>query len=123
MDELVEKYIKLRDKKAQIKARYDEEKAGIEGAMTKLENVLLLNFHKLGVESVKTPAGTAYMSTRTSCTIADWEEFAAFMDEHDRYDMQEKRVSKKVVEEYRQVNNALPPGLNWREEQTINIRR
>jgi hypothetical protein len=37
--------------------------------------------------------------------------------------MLERRASKSAVEQYRDTNDELPPGLNWREEITVNIRR
>jgi hypothetical protein len=37
--------------------------------------------------------------------------------------MLERRVSKAAVEQYKDEHGNLPPGINWREEITINVRR
>ena len=35
----------------------------------------------------------------------------------------EVAVVKSAVEQYKSVNQELPPGINWREERVVNIRR
>lgn len=123
IDELVEKYIALRDKKAAIKAEYDAKVARIEEVMDKAEAAMLKKFEELGVENVKTKAGTAYKSVRSSATVADWDSFLHFVKQQDAWEMLEHRASKKAVEEYKAANDDLPPGINWRAEVTINVNR
>jgi hypothetical protein len=69
--ELVEKYIQCRDKKAEYKAEYDLKVAKVEEAMDKIENKFLEVFASTGMESIRTEFGTAFASSRTSCTVAD----------------------------------------------------
>lgn len=120
---LVEKYVKLRDKKAQMKAAYDKEVASIDTLLDKVEGKLLEYFNESGIESIRTEAGTAFKSTRASATIADWDAFFAFVMQTENYQMLEHRASKTAVAEYKTANEDLPPGINWREEVTVNIRR
>lgn len=123
LNELVEKYILLRDRKADLKRDYEGKVAALDKVMEKMEAVLLDAFQTSGVESVRTAAGTAYKSTRTSATVADWDAFFAFVKEHQAFELIERRCSKTAVEQYRAANDDLPPGLNWREEAVVNIRR
>ena len=123
VEELVEKYITLRDKKARIKAAYQEKTGAVDAAMTQIEGILMKTFKELGVDSFKTKAGTAYTSTRTSTSVADWDSFLGFIQANEAWEMLERRASKSAVEQYRDTNDELPPGLNWREEITVNIRR
>jgi hypothetical protein len=37
--------------------------------------------------------------------------------------MIEKRCSKVGVEQYRAEHDEVPPGINWREERVVNVRR
>lgn len=123
MEELVEKYIRLRDAKAQLKAEYTQKAAKLDDILDRIEAVLLQQFSEFGMESVRTKAGTAYKSTRVSATVADWDSVLAFIKKNDLWQMLEHRVSKQAVEQFKEVNGDLPPGVNWREEVVVNIRR
>lgn len=123
MQALVEKYIQLRDAKAKITAASKEKVAGIDTILLKIEAALLADFTALGVDNVKTAAGTAYKSTKTSATVADREAFLAYVRDNDRWDMLDAKANKTTVGEFVEEHQNLPPGVNWREEITINVRR
>jgi hypothetical protein len=120
---LVERYVQLRDKKAELKAKYDGEVAHIERALEKCEQYMLAHLNEQGAESVKTKAGTFYKTQRTSVTVADWDAYFSWLRENDMWSMLEHRANKSAVEEYKAVHDDLPPGLNWRAEHVINVRR
>jgi hypothetical protein len=123
MSELVEKYIQLRDKKSEYKAEYDAKVSIIEALLNKIEGKFLQVFEESGMDSVKTEAGTAYKSTRISVTTGDKDAFMEFVRTNDEWPLLEVRPSKSAVEEYRAAHDDLPPGINWRAEQVVNIRR
>lgn len=123
INEIVDKYIVLRDKKASIKKEYDEKAAKIDQVMEKMEGVILKHFDETGAESLRTEAGTAYKSNRTSATVADWDAFLAHVQKHEAWELLEHRAAKKAVEEYKAANDDVPPGVNWRSEIVVNIRR
>lgn len=123
VDAVVSKYVKLRDLKAEKKSAYDDSVKDIDAAMAKCELYLLRTMQEMGLESVRTEAGTAYKTVKTSAQVADWDMALAFIRDNELWEMLEKRVSKKLVEQYKEEKNDLPPGINWREELTVNIRR
>jgi hypothetical protein len=123
LSDLVAKYIELRDKKAQMKAEYDEKAAKLDAVLDQIEGTLLKTFDTAGMDSVKTPFGTAYTTTQTSATIADPDVFREFVKKNDAWDMFQNRVSKTAVEQYKAVHDDVPPGVNWREERVVNVRR
>lgn len=124
ISELVAKYIELRDKKAEIKAEYDGKVAKIDEVLNKIEGKFLEVFEQTGMDSVKTEFGTAYSSLRTSASIADREAFMEFVKNHDEWPLLEVRCSKAAVEQFKDANdNVLPPGVNWRAERVVNVRR
>lgn len=123
IDELVESYIALRDKKAAIKAAYDSKVASIDEMLRKVEATLLAHFQETGAESVNTAVGTAYKTTKTQVSTADWDTFLAFVIDHKAWDMVERRPAKNACLEWEEENTTLPPGLNKRVEVTINIMR
>lgn len=123
MEELVEKYIKLRDTKAQLSADFKSRTAKLDEVIGKIEGVLLSQFMDLGMESVRTKAGTAYKSTRVSATVADWDNVLDFIQRNELWNMLEHRVNKTAVEQFKEEHGDLPPGVNWREEVVVNVRR
>lgn len=123
INKLVTSYITLRDKKAQIKAKYDNEVAKVEEVMKRVEGALLQHFETNNVEAVSTAAGTAYTATRSSATVADRDVFREFILGTDNWQLADIRASKKAIEEYRNVHQELPPGINFSTERVVNIRR
>lgn len=125
LDELVANYIKLRDKKSQLKKQYDEKVAKVDAVMDKMEAIILKTFQASGIDSARTDAGTAYISTRTSATVASREELFQWIQEdfEERSIFLENRVSKVAVEQFKAANDDLPPGVNFRSELVVGVRR
>lgn len=122
-EQIVEMYIRLRDKK---KEKDDAHKAAMEtinDALKSAEATLLAAFQANGMESVNTKFGTAYKSVRSSAKVEDWDRTLAFILSGGHFEMLEKRVAKTAVEAYRDEHNILPPGIGWSEELTVNVRR
>ena len=146
---VVERYIALRDEKAAVAERHKAELAPITEAMETIEKWLLAQMDTMGVDSLKTPAGTPYKSITKSVKMADPEAFKRFvfsplvealgnaatsqgMQLPDLYsllssgvfwDMIDFRCGKKGVVEYTEQNGTLPPGVTMDSFTTINIRR
>lgn len=123
LSELVAKYIELRDKKAQIKAEYDGKVAKLDENLDKIEAVLLKTFDSTGMDSAKTEFGTAYTSTRTTASVANPDVFMKYVIANEAWHLLEKRAAKSGVEQYKAEHDDVPPGVSWRSERTINIRR
>lgn len=121
--DLVERYIALRDKKAQIAQEAKARCGQIDAALEKAEGALLAFFQENGMDAASCSAGTAYSSSRTSATVADWDATLGFIKENEAWHMLERRVAKTAIEEYIKAEGDLPPGVNWREEVVINVRR
>jgi chromosome segregation ATPase len=123
MEELVSKYIELRDVKAQLKSKFDQKVSKIDAVLDRIESAILAEFTESGVESCRTKAGTAYKQVRSSAGVADWERVLQYIQQHELWHMLERRVNKSAVEQFKEANGDLPPGVNWREEVVINVRR
>jgi ribosomal protein S24E len=123
ISELVAKYVEVRDKKAQMKAEYDGKIAKVDEVLDKIEAALLKTFETTGMDSVRTEFGTAYTSTKTTASIADPDAFMTFCKENDAWHMLQKRCAQAAVEQYKDEHEVLPPGIDWRVEKTVNIRR
>ena len=123
LDEVIERYIALRDRKAALKARYEEEAGKLDAAMTQCEAYIGKELERTGATSLKTKFGTAYFQNRSSATVADWDSLLTWILEKDMLNMLERRVSKAAVDEYIAAHSDLPPGVNYRQERVVNIRR
>lgn len=123
VDELVSAYIKLRDKKAKMTADFKDSVAPIDDAMARCEAFLLSTLNAMGLESTRTPYGTAYTTTAVSATVADWPLVLDYVKKNELWPMLEKRVSKDFVRAFKAEHNDIPPGINWTETRVLNIRR
>lgn len=125
LDELVGKYIELRDKKDKMKADFKTKTAQLDATLDKIEALLLATFNETGMESVRTDMGTAYKTSRVSTTVADRDVYFNWVGEdyENRRVFLESRCNKTAVEDYKTANNALPPGVNWSETAVVNFRR
>jgi hypothetical protein len=123
LDELVKAYIEVRDKKAEIKAQYEAKAAKADAVLDKIEAKLLQTFDEIGMDSCKTEFGTAYTSHRSTSSVADKEVFMNFVKDNEEWPLLEVRAAKSGVEQYKEAHGDLPPGVNYRVERTINIRR
>jgi hypothetical protein len=123
LSEAVELYIKMRDKKAELKAEFDAKVAPLNEKMDKLEAKLLDVFNQTGMDSVKTESGTAYTTTRVTASVADKDVFMTHFRENDDWGLLEVRASKTAIEQYRSVHDDIPPGISMREERVVNVRR
>jgi phage host-nuclease inhibitor protein Gam len=123
LSEAVSLYIKMRDRKAELKAEFDAKVAPLNEKMDKLEAKLLHVFNETGMDSVKTESGTAYATTRVTASVADKEIFMAHVRAHDDWGLLEVRTSKTAIDQYRSVHDDIPPGVSMREERVVNVRR
>ena len=123
LDDIVTKYLALRDKKKVFKDEYDTKVAEIDAALERIESFMLKHMDEHGLERLPTGAGTAYKSIRTSVSAADWDSFLDFVRSNDAWSMLERRPSKTAVEEYLAENDDLPPGVNISRAVVCNIRR
>mgnify|MGYP003450704267 CR=1 FL=1 len=82
IDELAEKYAKIRDKVAELEAAHKEKLAPFKAAMDKIEQHMLGMFNEQGTENAKTAFGTFYKQAATSATVAD--KYAAMKEVYDR---------------------------------------
>lgn len=123
IETIIEKYVALRDKKAELTAAYKQSVEKIDAGMDRCENFLMATMQRIGVDSFKTKFGTAYKTTKTSAQVADWDMTLGFIRDGGHWAMLTKNVSKDFVKAYKEEHNDLPPGINWRVETAINVKR
>ena len=75
VEEITRKYIELRDRKAEITKRHQEELAPLNEAMNNIEAWLLNQMNTLGVDTLKNKAGTPYKANSNSVHLTDGAAF------------------------------------------------
>lgn len=123
IDDIVERYIKIRDEKKALKEQYDASVAKLDLAMEKIEAFLLKKMQDQGLESLPTGAGTAYKSVRASATVADKPMFRQFCIDNDAWHLADLRASAAEVRKHLDETEDLPPGINFSQHVTVNVRR
>lgn len=79
LEQITAKYIELRDRKTEMAKKHQDEMAPLNTAMETIENWFLNQMQAEGVDSYKTPAGTAFRKVTSSVTMADHEAFKEFV--------------------------------------------
>lgn len=123
VEDVVRGFVKLRDKKNEIKRRHSEELAPINEKMATLEAWLQRDLLQRKVQSQKTAAGTAYLSTDARATVKDRDAYLNFVKEKEMWDLLENRVSKTVVRDYLEETGEVVPGVHYEVSQVVRVRR
>lgn len=123
-DLVTKRYIQLRDKLDAMEKEHKENIAPVKEAMAKIEIHLLGTLTASGTESMRTKFGTFFKAKKTSATVADKQIFLDFIKENGAWELLDIRALKSGIETYKEEREGdLPPGINWREETTVNIRK
>jgi len=122
-DDMIAKYISLRDAKEKLAAELKVKLKPITEAMDTIANVLLDGMNKDGETTKKTDSGTAFIKTSEFVGIADWDTFMVFVDENNATNFLKKDVNKTAVQEYIKEHSVPPPGVNFTARREVQIRR
>lgn len=138
-------YLSIRDKKKDLDTAAKQRVAPLSEAMLAIENYMLAKFNELGVDNVKTPHGTPYISTTTGFTMADADTYWRFVLSESLKNLKlpggtqsaiidamlnsgalsliEDRPAKSACEQYLETTKSLPPGLNSKTVRSVNVRK
>ena len=123
VDQVIEAYLKYRNKKEALEAEIKDQVKELKDKMAKLEAWIKTKADAEGVTSFKTAHGTAFVTTNDYANVADWDAVLAFVKENEAYDMLEKRVSKNAVRGYIEQNKTVPSGVNYGTRIDVNVRK
>lgn len=123
IDQLVKKYIMLRDK---LKESDDAHKAKTKPARELLEKMngdLLEALRVAGGDSVSTEFGTVYKTTKKSATLLDADAFRNYVISNKLWDLADWKANSTAVSDYIDANTAPPPGVNYSTTFLVGVRR
>lgn len=117
----------LLEEYATIAAFVDEKEAeiaDIKKVRDKVKAALMAAMNQLNLSSGKSSAGhQVVVVNNASVRVADAEAFFDFVFERGDADFLTKRASAEAVQEYLQVNNELPPGVEMTQTATLRFTR
>jgi hypothetical protein len=127
-EKLVKVFIKMRDKRSELKRAFEAEDAAIKAKQEKIEAVLLDHLNKNKQDSARTAAGTFYRQKKTVPSASDWEAFYAWIKENDAFDALERRIKATFITDYMEEHaddpdNNLPPGVSVFTRYDVRVRK
>lgn len=124
VEKLTKVYIKIRDKRAELKAKFDAEDDELSKQQDAVKSALLDYCKTQGVDSVRTAAGVFYRTIRARYWTNDWDSMNTFIMEHNIPQFYEKRLNQTSVRQFLEENpDLLPPGLNVDSEYVVTVRK
>jgi len=124
VEKMTRAYLKIRERRAEITAKFKEEDEALKEQLDIIKHALLDYCDEQGVDSVRTPAGLFYRSTKTRYWTSDWESMNKFILDNEVPEFYEKRLNQSVVKQFLEENpDMLPPGLNADTEYVITVRK
>ena len=121
--ELITEFIQLRDELSQRKADFKAIEDGIKTRQAQIQGELQQVMGQMGVDSLKTPSGTAYLTEKVSVLTSDKEKFLEYIQKNEAWELLDVRGSKTAIQEYMLENNDVPPGIELSRFQDVGIRR
>ena len=94
-EKLTEVYLKIKDRRSELSAKFKEEDGKLVEQMDKVKKALLEYCKEHGVDSVKTGAGLFYRSAKTRYWTNDWDSMYKFVLEHEALELFDKRHKPK----------------------------
>jgi len=123
-DTLAEIYIKIRDKRAEMKEAFEEKDSALKEQQEMLAEQMLTICHTQKADSIKTQSGTIIRKIDTRYWTSDWDKMYEFITEHDVYGLLEKRIHQTNMRQFLEENpDKLPAGLMSDSKYSIVVRR
>ena len=123
-DRMAGAYVKMRDKRAELKKEFEETDNALKAKMETLEQAMLKTCTDLKADSIKTKHGTIIRGIKSRYWTSDWDSMKKFIKENDAIDLLENRIAQKNMGQFLEEHpNDMPPGLNIDRKYAITVRR
>tara|TARA_R110000824_G_scaffold22757_3_gene82845 strand:+ start:113 stop:496 length:384 start_codon:yes stop_codon:yes gene_type:complete len=123
-NEIVKIYVKIRDKKDEVKRKLGEQVALLDADLKVIEEELQERLKAAGATSVKTPNGTVYSTIKSKVWTDNWDSFYKFIEARGLFDLLERRIHQSNIKSFLDDNpDDIPEGLNIESIKTVTVRR
>jgi hypothetical protein len=124
MDELTAVYIRIRDKRDELKRAYEAQDSELKEQLDVIEQEMLNVCKELGADNIKTSAGTIIRSVKSRYWTNDWDSMYDFIEGQGAFGLLEKRLHQTNMKDFLAENpDVYPKGLNVEKQFTVVVRR
>jgi len=124
LDKLTAIYLKMRDKRDDMRREAEAREKEIEEQMGIIETEMLEICKQMNADSVRTPHGTIIRSVKSRYWTNDWDSMYQFIKEHDAFGLLEKRLHQTHLKEFLSENpDTFPIGVNVENSYSVVVRR
>lgn len=121
---LVKAYLKMRDARSALSAKYEEEDKKIKDQMEVVENYLLETCKRAGGNVSIPGVGVVIRGVSTRYWTSDWEAMHNFVKENDVIELLERRIAQRAMADFLKANpDKMPKGMNVESKYTVTVRR
>lgn len=108
----VDQYIKLREKRKQLKKLFQEQDAPLVEMENLLSSSIIKHLQTMGLENGRTKYGTCFVTTRYSASLADPDAFMKYVVMSNKFELLDRKANVTAVRDYVKEHKQLPPGAN-----------
>jgi hypothetical protein len=124
LEKLIESYIKLRDKKLEVGKQQAAVLKEYSDAMAGIESIFMAHLQEQNINSVSCDAGTAFIKRSRKATVPDKAAFTEYVIRTGEFYLCDMSAKVEAVEDWSNANSGmLPPGVNFRTYEVVQIQR
>lgn len=121
--QMLSHFIACREKRRALKRLFETEDEPLKSLETDLGLWLQKYLIVGGLENIKTAVGTAFLTTKTTASLKDPDEFMKFVTATGKFELLDRKANTTAVRDYLKANGALPPGANLSSIQTVGVHK
>ncbi len=122
-DKLIKAFLKLKAQRKQLEEQFKSEDSELAAQQEMIQEKLADLCEEIGVDSLKTPFGSATRAVKTRYWTQDWGSMYEFIKDNDALFLLEQRLHQTNLKNYLAENpDKLPMGLNSDSRYVINVR-
>jgi hypothetical protein len=124
LNQLVDNYVSLRERKRAIEAAHKEQLKPYNKLLDEIGGKLLAYMQEQNVDSVSGPGGTVHQITKRSAVIRDSQAFREFIIETGDFELLDLKANAPAVFDYiKEHEGVSPPGVHASTFTTVGVRR
>jgi hypothetical protein len=124
IDKKIEQYIQVRDILKAVDEKWEAQRKPLLEIQDKLAGSIQSFMDANNITgNLKSKAGTCYLLTSYSASLADPEAFMQYVVKTGSFELMDRRANSTAVRDYVKEHNATPPGCNLTAVCTVRVRR
>jgi len=120
--QLIENYIKLRNKLKELNDAHKARMKPITAMMESLEASLMKEMERLDGSQIKAATGTAFTQVETSVTVQEWSKTLDYIKANGAWELLEARVAKGAAIAAMENSQQPIPGVNVSRVRVLRVR-